>query len=97
MALSGLLFALCPHANAQQEGKIYRIGRLSGGSSSSTFGIDALRRELRDLGYIEGKNIIFELRYAEEKAERLRALADELVRLKVDVIIAGGPNDGLSQ
>jgi ABC-type uncharacterized transport system substrate-binding protein len=96
LALAALLFALCPHANAQQEGKIYRIGRLSGGSSSSTFGIDALRRELRELGYIEGKNIVFELRYAEEKPERLTGLADELVRLKVDVIVAGGPNDGLA-
>ena len=95
LALLSLLFGLCPLAHAQQGGKVYRIGRLSGGSSSTTFGIDALRRELRELGYIEGKNIIFELRYAEEKAERLPALADELVRLKVDVIIAGGPNDGL--
>ena len=92
----GLLFVLCPHAHAQQEGKVYRIGRLSGGSSSSTFGIEALRRELRELGYIEGKNIVFELRYAEEKPERLSDLADELVRRKVDVIVAGGPNDGLA-
>ena len=91
----GLLFVLCPHAHAQ-EGKIYRIGRLSGGSSSSTFGIEALRRELRELGYVEGKNIVFERRYAEEKPERLPGLADELVRLKVDVIVAGGPNDGLA-
>jgi putative tryptophan/tyrosine transport system substrate-binding protein len=90
LALMGLLFVLCSHAHAQQEGKVYRIGRLSGGSSYSTFGIDALRRELRELGYIEGKNIVFELRYAEEKPERLPGLADELVRLKVDVIVAGG-------
>jgi putative ABC transport system substrate-binding protein len=83
-------------ADAQQAGKVYRVGRLSGGLSSSTFNIDALRRELRDLGYVEGKNIIFELRNAEEKPERLPALADELVRLKVDIIIAGGPNDGLA-
>jgi ABC-type uncharacterized transport system substrate-binding protein len=69
---------------------------LSGGLSSSTFSLDALRRELRELGYVEGKNISFELRYAEEKPERLSALADELVRLKVDLIIAGGPNDGLT-
>ena len=83
-------------ADAQQSSKVYRVGRLSGGLSSSTFSLDALRRELRELGYVEGKNIAFELRYAEEKPERLPALADELVRLKVDVIVAGGPNDGLT-
>ena len=96
IALSAVLFALGVSAEAQQAGKVYRVGRLSGGLSSSTFNIDALRRELRQLGYIEGKNIIFELRSAEEKPERLPALADELVRLKVDLIIAGGPNDGLT-
>ena len=95
-ALGAVLFALSMSAEAQQEGKVYRIGRLSGGSSSSTFGIEALRRELRELGYIEGKNIVFELRNAEEKPERLPRLADELVRLKVDVMVAGGPNDGLA-
>ncbi len=83
-------------ADAQQSRKVYRVGRLSGSLSSSTFSLDALRRELRELGYVEGKNIAFELRYAEEKPERLPALADELVRLKVDLIIAGGPNDGLA-
>jgi len=83
-------------ADAQQVGKIYRVGRLSGGISSSTYAYDAIRRELRELGYVEGKNISFELRYAEDKPERLAALADELVRLKVDLIIAGGPNDGLT-
>jgi putative ABC transport system substrate-binding protein len=91
-----VLLAVAVIADAQQAGKIYRVGRLSGGLSSSTFSLDALRRELRELGYVEGKNISFELRYAEEKPERLSALADELVRLKVDVIIAGGPNDGLA-
>jgi putative tryptophan/tyrosine transport system substrate-binding protein len=91
-----LLLAVAVIAEAQQAGKIYRVGRLSGGLSSSTFSLDALRRELREIGYVEGKNISFELRYAEEKPERLSALADELVRFKVDVIIAGGPNDGLA-
>jgi ABC-type uncharacterized transport system substrate-binding protein len=91
-----VLLAVAVVADAQQAGKIYRVGRLSGGLSSSTFSLDALRRELRELGYVEGKTISFELRYAEEKPERLSALADELVRLKVDVIIAGGPNDGLA-
>jgi putative ABC transport system substrate-binding protein len=96
LTLCAMLFALCSSAMAQQAGKVYRVGRLGGGLSSSTFSIDALRRELRELGYVEGKNIVFELRSAEEKPERLPALADELVRLKVDLIIAGGPNDGLT-
>jgi putative tryptophan/tyrosine transport system substrate-binding protein len=96
LTLGALLFALCLPVSAQQPGKIYRVGRLSGALSSSTFSINALRRDLRELGYVEGKNISFELRYAEEKPERLPALADELVRLKVDVIVAGGPNDGLT-
>jgi putative tryptophan/tyrosine transport system substrate-binding protein len=95
LALCAMLFALCVAAHAQT-GKVYRVGRLSGGISSSTFAYDAIRRELREIGYVEGKNISFELRYAEDIPERLPALADELVRLKVDVIIAGGPNDGLT-
>ena len=81
---------------AQRSEKVYRVGRLSGALSSSKYSLDALRRELRALGYVEGKNIAFELRYAEDKSDRLAALADELVGLKVDLIIAGGPNDGLA-
>jgi putative ABC transport system substrate-binding protein len=92
--LTTVLLTTAPHTQAQQQGKVYRVGRLSGGVSSSTYSIDALRRELRGLGYVEGKNISLELRFAEDKPERLQALADELVRLKVDLIIAGGPNDG---
>ena len=95
-ALCALLVALSIRAEAQPTGKIYRVGRLSGALSSSRFSLDALRRELREFGYVEGKNISFELRSAEERSERLSALADELVRLKVDLIIAGGPNDGLA-
>jgi putative ABC transport system substrate-binding protein len=94
--LIAVLLITLPHAEAQQPGKVYRVGRLSGALSSSRFSLDALRRELRELGYVEGKNISFELRSAEEKPERLSPLADELVRLKVDLIIAGGPNDGLT-
>jgi putative tryptophan/tyrosine transport system substrate-binding protein len=96
LALNAMLLAHGVPTEAQQAGKVYRVGRLSGGISSSTLAYDAIRRALRELGYVEGKNISFELRYAEDKGERLPALADELVRLKVDVIIAGGPNDGLT-
>jgi putative ABC transport system substrate-binding protein len=90
-----LLIGAAP-SDAQQAGKVYRVGRLSGSLSTSTANIDAIRRELRELGYVEGKNIVFELRYAEEKPERLAALADELVRLKVDLISAGGQIDALT-
>src|SRR4030095_16740454 len=96
IALSAVLFALGVSAEAQLPRKVYRVGRLSGGISSSTFAYDAVRRELRERGYIEGKTISCELREAENNPERLAALADELVRLKVDLIIAGGPNDGLT-
>jgi putative tryptophan/tyrosine transport system substrate-binding protein len=96
LTLGATLLAHWVSADAQQAGKVYRVGRLSGSISSSTFGHDAVRRELRELGYIEGNNIVFDNRYAEEKPERLAALAEELVRLKVDVIIAGGPNDALT-
>jgi len=96
LLLATVFLTAVSFADAQQSSKVYRVGRLSGSLSSSTFSLDALRRELRDLGYIEGKNIVFEHRNAEEKPERLPALAHELVRLKVDVIVAGGPNDGLT-
>ena len=94
--ITALLFALCSSAQAQQAAKVYRVGGLSGSLPSSAFTHNAIRRELRELGYVEGKNISFEVRYAEEKPERLPALADELLRLKIDIIIAGGPNDGLT-
>jgi putative ABC transport system substrate-binding protein len=91
--LSAMLFALCVSAEAQQSGKVYRVGYLSGGFASSTFNLDAIRRELRELGYAEDKNISFVPRYSEDQSERSAALAEELVDLKVDVIIAGGSND----
>jgi ABC-type uncharacterized transport system substrate-binding protein len=94
--IAAILLAIAVIAEAQQVGKIYRVGRLGGGRSSPAFSTEALRRELRELGYVEGKNIVFELRYAENKPERVAALAEDLVRLKVDVIIAGGPNDCLA-
>ena len=53
---------------------------------------EAFRQGLRELGYVEGKNIVIEYRYAEEKLDRLPALAAELVRLKVDVIVTAGPS-----
>jgi len=96
LALGAMLFALCATVEAQQTGKLHRIGFLTGGVAGPTFGPDAVRRELRELGYIEGKNISFEHRYAEDRPERSPALADELVRLKVDIIVASGTSDILA-
>ena len=76
---------------AQQPTKIARIGYLTGATPiGQAARIEAFRQGLRELGYIEGKNIVVEYRYAEEKLDRLPALATELVRLKVDVIVTGG-------
>jgi ABC-type uncharacterized transport system substrate-binding protein len=85
-----ILLAVAVIAEAQQAGKVYRIGALRIGSVSSAPTIEAFRQGLRDLGYIEGKNIIIEYRYAEGKLDRLPELAAELVRLKIDVILAAG-------
>src|SRR4029450_12413596 len=79
---------------AQQAGKVPRIGFL-GVTSLSTISarIAGFRQGLRELGYVEGSNVVIEYRWAEGKAERLPDLADELARLKVDVIVTGGPAD----
>jgi putative ABC transport system substrate-binding protein len=75
-------------AFAQQQGKAYRIGFFSPGSASAyTSSVEALRAGLRDLGYVEGKNLVMDFRWADGKYERLAELAAELVRLKVDVIV----------
>ena len=79
-------------AQAQQSTKIPRIGYLGATSRSANAArIEAFRQGLRELGYVEGKNIIIENRYAEGKLDSLPALAAELVRLKVDVIVTAGP------
>jgi putative ABC transport system substrate-binding protein len=77
---------------AQQPAKVPRTGYL-GATPPSTYParIEAFRQGLRELGYVEGKNIVVEYRYAEGKADRERELAAELVRLKVDVIVTAGP------
>src|SRR5262249_34264606 len=91
-ALTALLLALCASAEAQQPAKAPRIGFLGGSSSSAISArTEAFRQGLHELGYVEGKNIIIEWRYAEGKLDRLPALAAELVRLKVDVAVSAGP------
>jgi putative ABC transport system substrate-binding protein len=78
-------------AQAQQPAKIPRIGFLFGSSlSANSARHEAFRQGLRELGYVEGKNIVIDWRSAEEKLDRLPALAADLVRLKVDIIVTGG-------
>jgi len=91
----GLLVGPLP-AEAQQAEKVYRIGQLSNTARINRRGVEyrqrpsrkAYRQALHELGYVEGQNIVFEWRFSERKRNRLRALADELVRLKVDVLFA---------
>src|SRR5215831_6973198 len=91
VALCDLLFALSVFADAQQAKKIARIGFLLAPSrSSAAESVEAFREGLRELGYVEGQNIVIEYRYAEGKFERLSDLAADLARLKVDVIVAAG-------
>jgi putative ABC transport system substrate-binding protein len=77
---------------AQQPAKIPRIGFLIASSPATNAArVEAFRQGLRELGYVEGKNLVIEWRFAEEKIDRLPELAAELVRLKVDVIVSPGP------
>jgi putative tryptophan/tyrosine transport system substrate-binding protein len=81
---------------AQPQAKVSKIGWLSGRTASNSIGQEVLVRMLRDLGYVEGKNIAFEYRYANNKLDRFPALADELVRLKVDVLLTPGTPGALA-
>ena len=76
-------------ARAQQGGKKYIIGRFGAGSATDP-AVDVITEALRELGWVEGQNVVFERRYAENRLERLPEMAADLVRLKVDVISAGG-------
>src|SRR5215475_11843486 len=92
-----VMLALGVTAEAQQPKKIPRIGYLSAADAATeSTRSEGIRLALRERGYIEGQNIAIEYRYAEGKFDRLPELATELVRLKVDIIVAGGPNDGLT-
>jgi putative ABC transport system substrate-binding protein len=88
----GVAFALCGAvAIAQQPGKVFRIGILDPSTASGSAVVwEALRQELSKLGWIEGKNIAIEYRFAELKSERLPELAADLARLKVDLIVVPG-------
>jgi len=92
LALGAVLFALSLSAEAQQTNKVHRIGYLTViPLSANVARVEAFRQGLRDLGYVEGQNIVIEWRSAEGKFERQGELAAELVRLKVDVIVSSGP------
>jgi putative ABC transport system substrate-binding protein len=91
LALGAMLLALCAPAQAQQPKKVPRIGYLSAQDSARESGrSEGIRLALRKLGYIEGQNIAIEYRYGEAKPDRAPELAAELVRLKVDIIVAAG-------
>jgi putative ABC transport system substrate-binding protein len=89
-ALCAVLLALSFSAQAQQTAKIPRIGYVSGSGDANNPGplVEAFRQGLRDLGYIEGKTILVEYRYAEAKGNRIPGIVAELVQLKVDVVVA---------
>ncbi len=92
----GVAFAMCGAvAQAQQPVRIAKIGWLSA-RPALTSGQQEIVRILRDLGYVDGKNVAFEFRYADNKLDRFPALADELVRLKVDVLLTPGTPGALA-
>src|SRR5437773_480153 len=74
-------------AEAQEAGKVARIGVLNSGSPPAPF-VESFKQGLRELGYVDGRNVSIEYRWAEGRDERLPGLAADLVRLKVDVIVA---------
>ena len=88
-----VLLALCGSVDAQQTGKMFRIGYLDPSTASgSNLPVEAFRQELSKLGWIEGKNIVIEYRFAEQNRMRLPELATDLIRLKVDlIVVSGGP------
>jgi putative ABC transport system substrate-binding protein len=97
VALCAVLLALSFPAEAQQTGKVPRIGFLDQSTASGiAVLLEAFRQEMRKLGWIEGKNITIEYRFAEQKNERLPELAADLVRLKVDLIVVSGTPSSLA-
>jgi len=90
--LTGGLLAAPVVAGAQQAGKVRRVGFLGDGprAERAAISIEPFRDGLRELGYIEGQNVVIEERWSEGRSERLPGLATELVRLKVDVIVTHG-------
>src|SRR5262245_20884160 len=99
--LSVFIVALCsrPQAQAQQQTKVTKIGELifrSADRPSPGFGRQVFRGKARELGFIEGKNLVYETRFADSKLDRYPALADELVRLKVDALVASSTPEAIA-
>jgi putative tryptophan/tyrosine transport system substrate-binding protein len=92
LALGVLLFALSFPAEAQQPKKVPRIGYLGDGSAAArgSITLEPFREGLRELGYVEGQNVLIEVRWTDAKSERLPELVGELIPLKVDVIVTHG-------
>jgi putative ABC transport system substrate-binding protein len=93
LLLIGFIVANIHFAEAQQPKKVYRIGYLTNAFLSDSPRTEVFRQSLREFGYIEGKNIFIEWRSGEGNLDRRRPLAAELVRLKLDLIVAVGPGD----
>jgi ABC-type uncharacterized transport system substrate-binding protein len=90
-ALAFVCMSVSRAADAQQAGRVYRIGILEAvPAAQNTANLDALRKGLQELGYVEGRNLVIEYRSADGRAERFSDLAAELVRLKVDLIVTRG-------
>jgi len=91
LAGSGAVLLAAPLAvEAQQAGKVYRIGFLANSSAAQKPSVEQFRQGLRQLGYIEGQNIIIEYRWAEGQLDRLPELATDLARIAPDLIVRGG-------
>jgi len=88
--LCAMLIAPCSFAEAQQAGRVFRIGFLDRSTAGSAVFVDTFRQELSKLGWIEGKSITIDYRFAEGQTDRLPELAAELVHLKVDIIVVSG-------
>ena len=89
-ALSAMLHALCLPVEAQQAPKVYRIGYLTNAAEIRKSSEEIFRRSMRDLGYIDGQNLVIEWRFSKGRLDRLAELAAELVRLQLDCIVALG-------
>ena len=94
--LTTILLTTVSPAEAQQPAKIPKIAWLSAGVAASDTASPGVLREIRALGYVQGKNLTIEFRYADNKLDRLPALVDELVHLRVDVLVVNGPPAALA-
>jgi putative ABC transport system substrate-binding protein len=98
IAFCTLLFALCVSLEAQQPRKVLRIGYLDPSNASATAALlEAFRQQMSKFGWVEGKNVLIEYRFAEFKTERLSGLAADLVSWKADVIVAAGGGPGAAR